>query len=316
MPVTLTIAATSHTPSGVPDSYAAVEDVVLVVGIPGVLANDSDPDGRPLTAVLVSGPLHGELTKFAANGSFKYKPSLNYHGPDSFVYRAVAGGVQSAATTVTLTVAPVNDAPVAGDDIYLNDQQQTLNVAAPGVLANDSDVEGDPLTAVLVLKPVHGKVTFQADGSFTYTSNATFDGSDSFTYKASDGVKKSVAATVTITGQTSHPGFVALPDSLHRRGGRDVDGGRTGRAGERSRSQRGLARDRAVGHDGAWHARRSPKTAPSPIRPMPVSPAPTRSSIARCAATATTRRRRSSRSRCRGRQFRNRGLKPTQADEP
>jgi hypothetical protein len=211
--VTLTIAPASHTPSGVADSYPAVEDILLTVAIPGVLANDSDPDGRPLTAVLVSGPLHGQLTKFAANGSFKYKPSPDYNGPDSFVYRAVAGGVQSADTTVAFTVDPVNDAPVARDDIYLNDQQHTLNVAAPGVLANDSDVDGDALTAVLVLKPVHGKVTFRADGSFTYTSNSTFDGSDSFTYKASDGVKKSAAATVTITGHTSQPGFVAQPDA-------------------------------------------------------------------------------------------------------
>jgi VCBS repeat-containing protein len=211
--VTLTIAPASHTPSGVADSYTAVEDLVLTVAIPGVLANDSDPDGRPLAAVLVSGPLHGQLTRFAANGSFKYKPSADYNGPDSFVYRAVAGGVPSADTTVTLTVDPVDDAPVARDDIYLNDQQHTLNVAAPGVLANDSDVDGDALTAVLVLKPVHGKVTFRADGSFTYTSNSTFDGSDSFTYKASDGVKKSAAATVTITGHTTHPGFVAQPDA-------------------------------------------------------------------------------------------------------
>ena len=210
--MTLTIAAASHAPSGAPDSYQAVEDLILTVGIPGVLANDSDPDGRTLTAVLVRGPLHGQLTKFATNGSFKYKPSPDYNGDDSFVYRAVAGGAQSADTIVTLTVAPVNDAPVAADDIYLNDQQHTLNAAAPGVLANDADVDGDPLTAVLVTRPVHGKVTLRADGSFTYTSNSTFDGADSFTYKASDGAKKSAVATVFITGHTSHPGFVAQPD--------------------------------------------------------------------------------------------------------
>jgi VCBS repeat-containing protein len=211
--VTLTVAPASHTPVGQSDSYAAVEDTLLTVGIPGVLANDTDPDGRVLAAVLVSGPSHGQLTKFAANGSFKYKPAADYSGPDSFVYRAVAGGVASAETTVTIEVAPVDDAPVAGNDIYRNDQQQTLNVAGPGVLANDTDVDSTALTAVLVTKPVHGKLTLRADGSFTYTSNSTFDGTDSFTYKASDGAKKSAVATVTITGHSTHPGFVAQPDA-------------------------------------------------------------------------------------------------------
>ena len=113
---------------------------------------------------------------------------------------------------MTIAVAPVDDAPVASDDIFRNDEGHVLDVATPGVLANDTDVEGDPLTAVLVTKPVHGKVTLRADGSFTYTPNATFDGADSFTYKASDGVRRSATATVYITGLSSSPGFVAQPD--------------------------------------------------------------------------------------------------------
>ena len=107
----------------------------------------------------------------------------------------------------------MNDAPVAADDIYRNDEGQTIDVPAPGFLANDTDADGDTLTAVLVARPFHGRLTFRADGSFTYTSNSTFHGSDTFTYKASDGLKKSTIATVTITGLTSHPEFDALPDS-------------------------------------------------------------------------------------------------------
>ena len=211
--VSLSIAPAAHIPVAAVDAYTTNEDTALAIAAPGVLANDADPDGRVLTAVLVRGPLHGELTKFASNGSFRYKPAANYNGVDTFVYRAVAGGAQSADTTVTLAIAAVDDAPVAADDIYLNDQFQTLNVAAPGVLANDTDMDGDALTAVLVTRPVHGKLTFRADGSFTYTSNATFDGSDSFTYKGSDGPKRSAVATVIITGHTSSPGFVAQPDA-------------------------------------------------------------------------------------------------------
>src|SRR4029077_554304 len=120
---------------------------------------------------------------------------------------------QSIDTTVTLAVNAVNDAPAAAADIYRNDEGHTLNVAGTGLLGKDTDGEGDALTAVLVTRPVHGKLTFRADGSFTYVPNSTGDGSDSFTYKASDGVKKSPVTTVTITGLTSNPGFVAQPDS-------------------------------------------------------------------------------------------------------
>jgi hypothetical protein len=211
--ITLTIAANGRAPITAGDSYVTNEDTALVIAAPGVLGNDLDPLGRALTAVLVRAPLHGTLTKFAANGSFRYKPDANYNGTDTFAYRAAAGVDQSIDTTVTMTVNAVNDAPAAAADIYRNDEGHTLDVAAPGVLANDTDVDGSSLTAVLVTKPVHGKLTFRADGSFTYVPNSTWDGSDSFTYKASDGVKKSAVATVTITGLASNRGFVAQPDS-------------------------------------------------------------------------------------------------------
>src|SRR5439155_6454692 len=70
---------------------------------------------------------------------------------------------------------------------------------APGVLGNDADVDGDALTAVLVGGPSHGALTLNADGGFTYTPTANFNGSDSFSYKANDGVAQSNVATVTLT---------------------------------------------------------------------------------------------------------------------
>ena len=121
-------------------------------------------------------------------------------------------------------VAPVNDKPVAADDIYWNDEGQTINVPAPGVLGNDTDADGAPLTAVLIARPFHGSLTFRADGSFTYRSNSTFHGSDTFTYRASDGPTRSTIATVTITGLSSHPEFDALPDSYTTTAGDAADG--------------------------------------------------------------------------------------------
>jgi hypothetical protein len=100
---------------------------------------------------------------------------------------------------VTITVNPVNDAPVAVDDAYGVDEDTTLNVAAPGVLANDSDVDGDPLTAVKVSDVSSGTLTLNANGSFSYEPNPDFNGIDSFTYQAHDGTDYSENATVIIT---------------------------------------------------------------------------------------------------------------------
>ena len=115
------------------------------------------------------------------------------------------------ATTRTLAAEAVasllqnsNQPPVATDDSYSIAQGNTLSVAAPGVLANDSDPNNDPVTAVLEVAPEHGTLSLNSDGSFSYTPDAVFTGTDSFTYKANDGTVDSNIATVTIE-VTSQP---------------------------------------------------------------------------------------------------------------
>jgi VCBS repeat-containing protein len=107
-------------------------------------------------------------------------------------------------------VNAVNDQPVAANDGYVTSQSTVLNVAAPGVLANDGDVDSSTLTAVLVTGPSHGILTLNANGSFTYTPAATYFGPDSFTYKTSDGLASSNVATVTITVNQTLYAFVAV----------------------------------------------------------------------------------------------------------
>lgn len=80
------------------------------MGAPGVLGNDSDPDGNQLSAVLGSGPSYGTID-LNANGSFTYTPAHNFTGTDSFTYRASDGTLTSSLTTVTITVDAVNDTP-------------------------------------------------------------------------------------------------------------------------------------------------------------------------------------------------------------
>src|SRR5438552_1982685 len=125
-------------------------------------------------------------------------PAANYYGPDSFTFQANDGQLDSAVVTVSITVNSVNDAPVAASDSYATDEDTPLAVGAPGVLANDGDVEGDGLTAILVSGVSHGRLTLNPDGSFTYTPATDYHGPDAFTYKANDGQADSAPVTVTL----------------------------------------------------------------------------------------------------------------------
>jgi VCBS repeat-containing protein len=99
---------------------------------------------------------------------------------------------------VTSDLVPPNSAPVANDEPFAATEDTTLNVPAPGVLANDTDADNDPLEAVLVAGPQHGTLSLSPDGSFVYTPAANYFGSDSFSYKATDGIDDSNVATVSI----------------------------------------------------------------------------------------------------------------------
>ncbi len=196
--VTITVGAANDAPVAHDDTYTTEKNSTLTVVAPGVLGNDSDIDGDALTAALIAGPLHGGVT-LSADGSFVYTPSTDYLGDDSFTYTARDPEEANTSATVFIAVTRTNTAPVAFDDAYGVDEDAQLAVQAPGVLANDTDADGDPLSAIPVSAPLHGTLTLNPNGSFTYTPNADWNGTDSFTYKANDGVTDGNAATVTIT---------------------------------------------------------------------------------------------------------------------
>ena len=125
-------------------------------------------------------------------------PGPDWNGSETITFRATDPGAFYDEDAATFTVTAVNDAPEAADDTYTAVEGTTLNVPAPGVLSNDSDVDGDPMTAVKLSDPSHGAVTLNADGSFSYTPAALYNGPDSFTYQASDGTVGSNPATVHI----------------------------------------------------------------------------------------------------------------------
>jgi VCBS repeat-containing protein len=210
--VKITVAEVNTAPVAADDAYTADEDNTLIITAAGVLGNDIDGDGNALTAALVSGPTHGTLS-VNPDGGFTYTPVANFNGADSFTYVANDGQADSNVATVNLTITPVNDIPVAANDAYTTNEDTTLTVAVPGVLANDTDVESDPLTTILVSQPEHGTVALNADGSFTYTAVLNFNGSDSFTYRANDGQADSNIATVSLTITPVNDAPVAANDS-------------------------------------------------------------------------------------------------------
>ena len=202
-------------PVAVADTYETEEDTELNVAAPGVLDNDSDVEGDPLTAILDTDVEQGMLT-LNADGSFSYLPEENFYGEDSFSYISSDGELESEVVTVTITVTPVNDAPVAVDDSYMTDQDKALEVlAVDGVLSNDSDIEDDPLTAILVADVQFGTLVLDPDGSFVYIPDQGFNGVDTFTYQANDSELDSDVATVTITVQPPDVYQLYLP-IIHR----------------------------------------------------------------------------------------------------
>lgn len=197
MLIYLNVGAATGAPVATDDNYTTSEDTPLSVVLPGVLGNDTAGSGPgPLTATLVSSTSAGLLT-LNDDGSFTYTPDADFNGTDFFTYLANDGGPDSNVATVSISVTPVNDAPVANPDTYDAPQGQTISVPAPGVLGNDSDVDGDTLTAVLAAPPL-GTLALNANGSFTYTPAGLAGAVETFTYVANDGTLSSAAVTVTI----------------------------------------------------------------------------------------------------------------------
>src|ERR1700722_6195405 len=189
------VAVDSTTPLAVNDSYNATSGTTLTVAAPGVLINDTDGVG-PLTAVSPTSAGHGTAT-LNTNGGFTYTPNLGFSGVDTFTYKANDGHTSSAAATVTINVA-ADVPPVANNDSYTLIGNTTLTVSAPGGLANDTDTDNQPLTAILLTSPTSGLLTLTNNGSFGYVPTNNFSGTDTFTYKANDGISNSTPATVTL----------------------------------------------------------------------------------------------------------------------
>lgn len=188
------------------DAATTPEDEVVFLA---ALANDSDPEGGALSITGWTLPTLGSV-ELLPDGTFQYTPTANVWGSDFFDYDLVDPFGATARARITVEILPVNDPPVTTYENETTAEDSSLVIA---VLANDFDIEGEPLTAVVTVAPQNGTAEVQGDGTVLYTPAANFHGADEFLYTVSDpsGASMPGVAFVTVTPVNDAP--TAAPDT-------------------------------------------------------------------------------------------------------
>ena len=188
--VIIIVRAANDPPTAESNIVTTDEDTPVSITLAG-----NDPDGEPLTYRVLTSPSHGRVS--GTEPHLIYTPDTNFNGPDSLIFKVSDGMADSAAATVSITVTPVNDAPVAHDDIATT--QEDAPVVTIDVLANDTDADNDRLMVISATQGSHGSVTINTDSTLTYVPNADFCGTDAFGYTVSDGKGQTGTTTVEVT---------------------------------------------------------------------------------------------------------------------
>ncbi len=187
-----------------------------VKGVNVVMKDFLPSNTTPVTGTLNGGSVSGNTiswnlgtlnSKAKGSRSFQVRISADAPAPGAITNRSQIFGSEAEEkgktndnySTFITTLISANHAPVARDDAYSVAENSTLLISAPGILANDSDADGDTLTALLVNGPAHGVLSLNESGGFTYQPNADYSGEDSFTYRANDGAADSGNAQVHLT---------------------------------------------------------------------------------------------------------------------
>ncbi len=202
LPATVAIAITpiNDMPVATSASITMNEDAIQAISLSAF-----DVDNDSLTYHLVTGPVFGTVN--ISGNAATYLPRANYHGSDSFTFKVNDGLLDSASATITITVNPVNDLPVATNLTVQVDENSSKAIILLG-----TDADNDPLVYSKVSDPIHGTISISGNIA-TYTPTGGFRGSDSFTYKVNDGLVDSVLATVTISVTAVNHAPVAISAS-------------------------------------------------------------------------------------------------------
>lgn len=190
--VSLNVTPVNDAPILVDDmGFSTNEDQQIAFAVGDLLANDSDPDGDPLTLTRIV-VTNGGTASILPNNAIVFTPSANFFGTASFVYEASDGQGGLSFATVEIAVAPVNDAPTINNeqsaDALSVVKDSVLTVDPGALLANDFDIDGDTLTISAVDNPVNGDVSFDANGQIVFTPAAGYSGLASFNYTVADGL--------------------------------------------------------------------------------------------------------------------------------
>jgi len=218
--VTINVSEVNDSPIANQDSKTTAEDTALSFPWSDLITNDSsgpvNESGQTLTVTSVSSTSDTRGSISLEGGFVRFSPAANFYGSTSFDYTVCDNGTTEGVTKqlcttgkVHVMVTPVNDSPLANSDSYTTAEDLQLSVAAPGVLGNDGDLDGDLIMAQLVSGPTNAAAfTFNQDGSFSYTPLSNFNGTDSFTYQAKDpsGTGSNVTTvTITVTAVNDPP---------------------------------------------------------------------------------------------------------------
>lgn len=192
----ISISPVNDAPVAQGDFFSLDEGTSFSANDEKLLGNDSDSDSSDISVRLVDSPVNGTV-ELNSDGSFVYLHDGSETLGDRFTYQLDDGSLTSSIAEVEIQVNPVNDAPVGGLDEYSITTGRVLS-SFQSVLANDRDVEGNSIVALLVDPPANGTVLLNPNGSFVYVPNAGFFGVDTFTYVPSDGVADGEATTVSV----------------------------------------------------------------------------------------------------------------------
>jgi uncharacterized repeat protein (TIGR01451 family) len=194
--VAISVSPVADPPSATDDGVSTNEGVTATFDLAG---NDTDPDGNldPATLTILGGPAHGTAVD-NGDGTIDYTPAPNYAGPDTITYQICDTTGLCDTATVTITVDPVNDPPVANPDSISTPEDVAVTI---DVAANDTDPDGnlDPASVSITTIPGNGVAVANGDGTITYTPDPNFFGTDTFEYEVCDllGLCSTTSAIVT-----------------------------------------------------------------------------------------------------------------------
>ena len=192
----ITVIPVNDAPLAISQSVTVNEDNQLPI-----VLTATDPEAGNLSFSVLAAPTHGTLVGTAPN--LTYSPAANFSGVDQFTFRASDGTVNSLSATISITVNPINDLPVAQSQSVTTEEDSPLPITLAG-----TDADGDSLTYSVIGSPTNGTLSGFAP-NLTYQPAAGFSGSDAFTFRVKDGTVDSTLATVQITVSQKIPTFIA-----------------------------------------------------------------------------------------------------------